>query len=165
MKKYTLLFIAIVVLGAGAYYSELAFLSYSNSPAPTTATTLATTTAAQGDTLQSQGVTLAAPNAKSTKPRGIVFTLSASGKSYNGEVKEGDTVLGAMNALASSTDFRFTSKNFSGMGAFVESINGKKNAGGFYWILYVNGKASDLGVSQAKIRSGDTIEWKYEKGY
>ena len=135
MKKYTLLFIAIVVLGAGAYYSELAFLSYSNSPAPTTATTLATTTAAQGDTLQSQGVTLAAPNAKSTKPRGIVFTLSASGKSYNGEVKEGDTVLGAMNALASSTDFRFTSKNFSGMGAFVESINGKKTPAvfiGFY---------------------------------
>ena len=165
MKKYTLLFIAIVVLGAGSYFTQLQFLSYSNSPAPTTATTLATTTAAQGDTLQSQGVTLAAPNAKSTKPRGIVFTLSASGKSYNGEVKEGETVLGAMNTLASGGGFRFASKDFPGMGAFIESINGKKNADGFYWILYVNGKSSDLGVSQAKIRAGDNIEWRYEKGY
>ena len=73
-------------------------------------------------------------------------------------------VLDAMNELSSTRDFKFTGKDYPSLGFFVESINGKKNADGFYWILYVNGKSSDLGVSQAKIRAGDTIEWKYEKG-
>jgi len=73
-----------------------------------------------------------------------------------------------MRELASTTNFAFTGKDYSSLGFFVESINGlpaqagKKNSDGFYWILYVNGKSSDLGVSQAKISSGDTIEWKYE---
>ncbi|MDO8521822.1 MAG: DUF4430 domain-containing protein, partial [bacterium] len=73
--------------------------------------------------------------------------------------------LDAMNILASSSSFRFTSKDFSGMGAFVESINGKQNSNNLYWILYINGKSSDVGASQTTVHSGDTIEWRYEKGY
>ena len=154
MKKYILLGITIVVLSTGAYFSELQFLSYSYSSAPTLTTSLA----AQGDTL-------AARDATSTKTASIEFTLSVGGKNYHGTIRAEATVLDAMNELASSSDFKFTSKEFSGMGAFVESINGKPNANGFYWILRVNGKESQKGISQTFISQGDTVEWKYEKGY
>lgn len=76
-----------------------------------------------------------------------------------------ETVLEAMRAYASTTDFAFMGKDYPSLGFFVESIGGKKNADGFYWILYVNGKSSDLGASVAHVRAGDTIEWRYEKGY
>lgn len=158
MKKYIFLFAAIVVLGAGAYYSELRFLSYSNSPAPTTA-------AAQGNAQESQGVTLTTTDATSTKPASINFTLSVGGQSYRGHVLAEATVLDAMSALASVGDFQFTSRDFPGIGAFIESINGKQAVDGYYWILYINGKQSDAGVSQTRVSSGDTIEWRYERNY
>ena len=152
MKKYLLLLVAIIALGAGAYFSELRFLSSSRPNAS------ATPVAAQGDTL-------AARDATSTKTASIEITLSVGGKNYHGTIRAEATVLDAMNELASSSDFKFTSKEFSGMGAFVESINGKPNANGFYWILRVNGKESQKGISQTFISQGDTVEWKYEKGY
>ena len=154
MKKYLLLFVAIVVLGAGAYFSELRFLSYSYSSAPTLATSLA----AQGDTLS-------ALNATSTTVAGIDFALKAGEESYRGEVRAGATVLDAMKMISSNNGFRFVSKDFPGMGAFVESINGQRNTDGFYWILYLNGNPSQKGVSETTLTSGDSIEWRYEKGY
>ena len=154
MKKYLLLLVAIIALTAGAYFSELQFLSYSYSSAPTLTTSLA----AQGDTL-------AARDATSTKTASIEFTLSVGGKNYHGTVRAEATVLDAMNELASSSDFKFTSKEFSGMGTFVESINGKAGADGFYWILYINGTPSQTGASQTIVNSSDIVEWKYEKGY
>ena len=76
------------------------------------------------------------------------------------------TVLTAMEAYAAANpDFSFSGNDFPGLGFFVEEINGKKNADGNYWILYVNGKTSQKGVSQATVSSGNTVEWKYEKGY
>ncbi|MDP3965243.1 MAG: DUF4430 domain-containing protein [bacterium] len=180
MKKHIALGIAVIVLGAGFYYSELRFLSHSRPNAS------ATPIAAQGNTLparaslpaatgtaqagthaggQSQGVTLAERNATSTKTASIEFTLSVGGKNYHGTVRVGATVLDAMNELASSGDFKFTSKEFPGMGTFVESINGKAGADGFYWILYVRGTLSQTGASQTIVNPGDNIEWKYEKGY
>ncbi|MDO8561365.1 MAG: DUF4430 domain-containing protein [bacterium] len=154
MKKYQLLFVAIVVLGAGSYFTERQFLSYSRS----SAITLAASLAAQGDTL-------AELNATSTMPAGIDFTLSADGKMYQGSASYDATVLIAMNTLASTSNFRFTSKDFPGMGTFVESINGKANEHGFYWILYVNGTSSQTGASQTPVRANDSLEWRYEKGY
>ncbi|HXK39161.1 MAG TPA: DUF4430 domain-containing protein [Candidatus Paceibacterota bacterium] len=161
MKKYILLGITIVVLSTGAYFSELQFLSYSYSSAPTRTTSLA----AQGDTLRNQGVTLSASNATSTKSAGVNFTLSVGAQNYNGTVRAGATVLDAMNALASASNFLFTGREFSGLGFFVESINGRKNSNDQYWILYVNGKQSGTGASQATIHSEDKIEWKFEKSY
>ena len=64
-----------------------------------------------------------------------------------------------------ATDFVFTGHEYPSMGMFVDSINGKKNTGGYYWIFYVNGKSSQYGISSAVVHPGDTIEWKYERGY
>jgi hypothetical protein len=74
-------------------------------------------------------------------------------------------VLDLMRALSSGTSFTFTGENYPSLGFFVESINGAKNADGKYWILYINGKSSDVGASNAVIRSGDTVEWRFEKSY
>jgi hypothetical protein len=74
------------------------------------------------------------------------------------------TVLNIMDAQHAS-GFMFTTKNYPALGAFVESINGLENKDGKYWILYVNGATSTLGVSQALVMPGDTVEWRYEDSY
>lgn len=70
-----------------------------------------------------------------------------------------------MNALASTGNFAFTSKDFPGMGAFVESMNGEGGEGGYSWIFYVNGTESQEGASSVTLSPGDSVEWKYEKSY
>lgn len=51
------------------------------------------------------------------------------------------------------------------LGTFVDTINGQKNSDGYYWILYLNGRTSDIGASQTTLNDGDIVEWRYEKGY
>ena len=75
------------------------------------------------------------------------------------------TVLEAMEALKASGSFTYMSREYPGLGVFVESINGKRGEGGRYWILYVNGESATQGAGLVEIREGDRIEWKYEKGY
>jgi len=74
-------------------------------------------------------------------------------------------VLDVMHALAGKGSFSFSGQDFPGLGFFVEEMNGRKNTDGYYWILLVNGKKSDLGASQARLKEGDVVEWRYEKGY
>ena len=86
-------------------------------------------------------------------------------KSYTVNVPSGETVIRAMRALADAGDFKYTSKEYSGLGVFVDSINGKKNGNGMYWILYVNDALSNSGAGATVLSAGDVVEWKYEKGY
>jgi hypothetical protein len=72
------------------------------------------------------------------------------------------TVLAAMRAHASSTQFIFAGKEYPTLGFFVESIDGRRNADGYYWTLYINGTSSDLGASSAHVKPGDKVEWRYE---
>ena len=76
-----------------------------------------------------------------------------------------ETVIETMRAIASSGAFTFTGRDYPGLGFFVDSINGEKNAGGKYWVFYINEVSATSGVSTAVVKAGDTIEWKYEKGY
>jgi hypothetical protein len=64
----------------------------------------------------------------------------------------------------SSQPFIFSTKNYPGMGQFVEEINGIKNdfKQNKYWIYYINNKSAIAGISQYIIQQGDIIEWKYE---
>ena len=75
------------------------------------------------------------------------------------------TVLDAMNAQKAKGALLFDGREFPGLGFFVEEINGKRSADGYYWILYVNSMQSQTGVSQTFLSAGDVIEWRYEKGY
>jgi hypothetical protein len=74
------------------------------------------------------------------------------------------TVLEAM-VLEDASGFTFTTKNYPALGVFVESINGKENRDGKYWILYLNGATSTLGASSARVSPGDRVEWRYEDSY
>ena len=75
------------------------------------------------------------------------------------------SVLDVMHTLAGMGSLSFSGRDFPGLGFFVEEINERKNTDGYYWILLVNGKKSDLGASQARLKEGDVVEWRYEKGY
>ena len=93
-------------------------------------------------------------------------TIVINGTSYPVYVPAGATVIDAMNTLASTTDtFTFTGRDYSGLGFFVEAIDGKQGADGSGWFLYVNGKSSDTGASQTALKAGDTVEWRYEKNH
>lgn len=138
-KQYVTLGIAVIVLGASFYFSEIKFLSYSHSPK--------------------------LDYASSAIQEIQTASLTVGERSYSMHVSPNETVLGAMRALEKLGDFVFGGKEYPGMGFFVESINGQKNSNNMYWILYVNGKLSGAGISQATIHPGDTVEWRYERGY
>jgi hypothetical protein len=73
-------------------------------------------------------------------------------------------VIDAMQTLSERGELSFTTTGFPSMGVFIDAINGRENAGGMYWILYINGTSSPVGASAASIEVGDVVEWKYKKG-
>ncbi|MDO8664164.1 MAG: DUF4430 domain-containing protein [Candidatus Liptonbacteria bacterium] len=91
----------------------------------------------------------------------IKITLAAGDNKYDISAQKGATVYDAMTTLASTTQFSFSSKYYSGLGYFIDSINGIKNANGNYWTLYVNGTYATVGASAYKLSGNDRIEWKY----
>ncbi len=90
--------------------------------------------------------------------------LKVGEKTYSVTVRPGETVIDAMRVLESAGTFSFTGRDYPGMGVFIDSINGVKNANGKYWILYVNGIPATAGASAVAVSAGDIVEWKYEKG-
>lgn len=92
-------------------------------------------------------------------------TFRVGDTAYPIDVMPGETVIGAMHSLASTSDFTFTAREYPGLGEYVDSINGQKNGGGMYWMLYLNGTTTTSGASATTIKAGDSVEWRYEKGY
>ena len=83
---------------------------------------------------------------------------------YETEIAKNETVYDLMNKLKTEGKINFKEKTYSGMGKFIEEINGIKN-GEKYWIYYVNGEKATIGVSNYKINEGDIVSWRYEKNY
>lgn len=90
--------------------------------------------------------------------------LFVGDKKYATSVPENSNVYDLMEKLQKETDFRFSGKNYSGLGFFVEEINGIKNnpKDSQYWIYYVNGQEANLGISAMKVKQGDIIMWQYQ---
>jgi hypothetical protein len=59
--------------------------------------------------------------------------------------------------------YQIQSKEYSGLGEFVESINGITPDKDQFWSFYVNGKQAAVGASAYITKNGDVIEWKLEK--
>ena len=93
------------------------------------------------------------------------ITLSVASTSYAVHISAGTNVLDVMRALASSSDFTFDGREYPALGFFVDSINGKREGGGYVWILHINGSKATKGISVAILAPGDSVEWKYEKSY
>lgn len=94
----------------------------------------------------------------------VTFVVSLDDKktSYNLSLGSEKNIFDAMNELAFSSYFKFSGKNFSGMGFFVDEINGTKNSLTKNWVYYINGKYATVGISGYYLKNGDIIEWKYE---
>ncbi len=91
-------------------------------------------------------------------------TLTVGTQHYTLSVLPGETLATAMQHLASTNpSFTYTTKEYPGIGLFVQSINGTISEKSYYWFLYVNGKQSSTGISATTIHPGDQIEWKYEQ--
>jgi hypothetical protein len=95
-----------------------------------------------------------APAGPSSLPTSVTLTATTT-----------STVLDVMHTLAAEGSLSFSGRDFPSLGFFVEEINGHKGAGGYYWILHINGTPSQKGASQAVISPEDVVEWRYEEGY
>jgi hypothetical protein len=58
------------------------------------------------------------------------------------------------------TSHQVQTKEFSGVGEFVESIDGIKPDSKHFWEFFVNGVSSNIGASSYVLKNNDKIEWK-----
>ncbi|MFZ2072708.1 MAG: DUF4430 domain-containing protein [Minisyncoccia bacterium] len=100
----------------------------------------------------------------SPDPNSKIITLLINEAKYTTNISEETSVYDFMDKLRTEGKIDFKDKTYSGMGKFIEEINGIKN-GEKYWIYYVNNKKANIGVSNYKINEGDIVSWKYEKDY
>ncbi len=175
LKKLLLLTTIALVLFAGAALTQESFVTTRDALAPidntsTATSALAVTIAETPSNLAPIPVPPIVPPSDPTPAPAQAqiqpnLTISIGSTTHHVLAPAGSSVLDTMNVLASEGTLAFTSKEFPGMGTFIESIDGKKNANGYYWILYVNEKPSDTGATQTTLGEGDFVEWRYEKGY
>lgn len=95
----------------------------------------------------------------------IPVAITVGQKSYTVSIVPNTNLLGVMKKLQKEQDFTFTTKTFSGLGEFVESINGIANNSNQYWMYYIDGNLANIGVSQYTPKAGDIIVWKFEKSF
>jgi hypothetical protein len=83
-------------------------------------------------------------------------------KKYTAQVGEGDSVYKIMENLQKNKEnnFSFNYKEYPALGVFIDEINGIKGGNGKYWIYYVNGKESSVGVSNYILDENDIINWE-----
>lgn len=93
------------------------------------------------------------------------FVLYAEDKKYAPVWRENSSLYDLMQLMTtdSRAPFLFFAREYSGMGYFVEEINGVRNnpQSGEYWIYYVNGQSATVGASQYIVKKDDIITWKY----
>ena len=96
----------------------------------------------------------------------VTVSLVVEEERHEVEVRAGSSVYDVLEA-AKEQWLSFKGREFSGMGFFVEEINGKaeSNRQRMYWIYSVNNKKAEVGVSSYIIQPNDVITWTYEKSY
>lgn len=95
----------------------------------------------------------------------LYTTFIIEEKSFRIPFLKGETILDAMTTAMNEDLFTFSGKDFSGIGFFVDTINGKKAERGKSYILWINGKKAEVGVSGYQLLAGDVISWTYEDNY
>lgn len=106
----------------------------------------------------------ALPEAGDGQVEQIQAAVLINGVEYRTAVKPDSSVYDLMNLLKTENKINFSGKNYSGLGFFIEAINGvKNNSAGKNWLYYVNGQPAQIGISNYIIKENDIIEWKYEK--
>ncbi len=81
------------------------------------------------------------------------YSVVAHATSTVGAVMQEEQVKGALS---------FVTHEYTGLGSFLVSINDVASAENKYWMLYINGTRSSVGMTHALVVPGDHIEWRYE---
>lgn len=77
---------------------------------------------------------------------------------------EAQTVFGALKDLSQKENFELKYNNNYSFGVFVESIAGVPNGkDGKYWQYYVNDKLGEVAADKKEVKTGDRVEWRFEK--
>lgn len=87
-------------------------------------------------------------------------------KSWQVEIEHETNVEKVLVAAAAKGYLDFEVTDYGGsMGVFIESLGGiaNNNIEKVYWHLYINDVLSSVGASQAVVKAGDNVIWKYEK--
>ncbi len=93
----------------------------------------------------------------------ISIKIIVEDKVYESRASEGVSIYQSMVYLSTQNkNFTFTSKDYSGMGMFVDSINGVQGNEGKYWVYYLNDKKASVGISKNFLKEGDTVRWERE---
>lgn len=94
----------------------------------------------------------------------IPITLIISDTPYQTQASPNSTAYQVMDALRQENKISFSTKNFSGLGHFVQEINSIKNSPstGFYWTFYINNQEAKVGISNYIVKPNDTLTWKFE---
>lgn len=111
---------------------------------------------------ESTAVKVESPEAKIEKVSYEKGYLEIEGVRYESEIINNDSVYSFMKRLKNDGKINFTEKTYTGMGKFIDELNGIKGNGEKNWIYYVNGEKAKIGVSVYKLKSGDVVSWKYE---
>lgn len=78
--------------------------------------------------------------------------------------KESSTAFDALLDYAKTNDTEVKYNNNYEFGVFVESIGGIKNGDdGKYWQYYINDTLGDVAADKKVLKSGDVVEWRFEK--
>jgi hypothetical protein len=72
------------------------------------------------------------------------------------------TVFEALTAVGSQAAIPVENKQYD-FGVFVEKIGDKSNTEDKAWIYYVNNTSGDMAADKKIIKTGDIVEWRYEK--
>ena len=87
-----------------------------------------------------------------------IVTQTVDGSSLN---KVSDVIPVGENAIdLLKLDHKIETQNYSGIGEFVQSIDGVQPDSKHYWEFFVNGQSSNVGASSYTLKNGDKIEWK-----
>lgn len=89
-----------------------------------------------------------------------VVSPTGSRSDYAVKIEEGGTVEDAMQK-ATNKGLSYGTRQFGGMGTYVESVNGTEEGGGLYWVFYINGTRAISGISTYKLNEGDEVLWKF----
>lgn len=94
----------------------------------------------------------------------IQGTFIINGQNYPVSFNADSTVYEVMNNLNTSGQLKVDFKDYSGLGYFVDGINGVKSDTfrAKYWIYYINGTKAQIGISNYQLKPKDIITWKYE---
>jgi hypothetical protein len=102
-----------------------------------------------------------APTAKTEKPAVIlVIDDGQSVATFSGVAAS--TAFDALLWATYNKQMEIETKKYD-FGTMVTKFDGKVSGSDMAWIYFINGKSGEVAADKAKVKNGDTVEWRYMK--